>query len=74
MHTLSIAKGQDERQILEYLEPLVRDTGGRWSVTQSGKGIHADFHFKTFKQTWVQILELIDWVERDDTDTTTQPD
>lgn len=58
MHTFSIAKGQDEKEILKYLEPLVRDTGGRWSVTQSGKGIHADFHFKTFKQTWVSAIRL----------------
>ncbi|KAL8987589.1 MAG: hypothetical protein Q9177_003215 [Variospora cf. flavescens] len=57
MHTLSIAKGQDEKEILEYLEPLVRDTGGRWSIIQSGKGIHADFHFKSFKQTWVSAIQ-----------------
>lgn len=63
IHTLSIAKGQDEREIVESLQTLIRDTGGRWSVTQSGKGIHAEFHFKTFEHTWVSAILLFTFLQ-----------
>lgn len=54
---LSIAAGQNENEILKNLNPLLRDYGGgRWAIIPNGKGIHADFRFRTFKRTWVSSI------------------
>ncbi len=50
----NIAKGQEGKQILEALKPLLLDAGGRWLLTQDGKAIYARFSFKAgFGRTWV---------------------
>ena len=56
---VSIANGQSEKEILQELGPLLQEMGGRWSVVPNGKGIHADFHFKTFKKAWVSFSYLL---------------
>lgn len=53
IHTVSVAKGQNEAEIWKSLQPLLREAGGRWSVTDDRKGIHAVFQFKGFERTWV---------------------
>lgn len=30
-------------------------SGGRWRLTESGKGIERNFRFKGFKKTWVSV-------------------
>lgn len=50
--SLEIANGENEGEILQALKPLLYRSGGRWSVSPDGRGIQADFHFKTFRKTW----------------------
>lgn len=57
--SLSIARGQNEKEILQSLKPLLRDAGGRWSITSNGRGIQANFHFKTFRKTWVSYFPSV---------------
>jgi 4a-hydroxytetrahydrobiopterin dehydratase len=35
------------------LSPLLKAIGGKWVLTESGKGVERSFKFKTFKKTWV---------------------
>jgi hypothetical protein len=41
------------------IEPLLRASGGKWSLIESGKGVERSFKFKTFKKTWVRFLYLV---------------
>ena len=50
----SIAAGQDEKSVLDGLKPLLFESGGRWSMALSGKGVEADFQFRSFNQAWVR--------------------
>ncbi|PMD54216.1 transcriptional coactivator/pterin dehydratase [Hyaloscypha bicolor E] len=34
------------------LSPLLKANGGKWVLTESGKGVERSFKFKTFKKTW----------------------
>jgi hypothetical protein len=38
------------------LSPLLKANGGKWVLTESGKGVERSFKFKTFKKTWVCLL------------------
>lgn len=53
MDSIDIAEGQDKDRILQDLEPLLREGGGRWSLIPNRRGIEANFQFKTFGKTWV---------------------
>lgn len=54
MDSIEIAEGQDKDRVLQELEPLLREGGGRWSLIPNRRGIEADFQFKTFNLTWVR--------------------
>lgn len=45
---------------LQQLQPsvsaLLVDGGGRWTLSLNRKGLERQFHFKTFKMTWVRAL------------------
>lgn len=43
----------DPTQATKDLSPLLRGTGGKWGLIDSGKGVERSFKFKTFKKTWV---------------------
>lgn len=43
----------DPAQAAAELAPLLRGSGGRWTVIESGKGVERGFRFRTFKKTWV---------------------
>lgn len=45
--------GEDAKQMAEQLKPLLAENGGRWTLTEDGKGLERDVKFKTFKTTWV---------------------
>jgi len=34
------------------VQPLLRSSGGKWRLIDSGKGLERSFKFKTFKKTW----------------------
>jgi len=34
------------------LQPLLKTSGGKWTLIESGKGVERTFKFKTFKKTW----------------------
>ncbi|CZT04696.1 related to pterin-4-alpha-carbinolamine dehydratase [Rhynchosporium graminicola] len=36
----------------EELSPLLKSSGGKWTLIESGKGVERGFKFKTFKKTW----------------------
>jgi 4a-hydroxytetrahydrobiopterin dehydratase len=49
----NFSSNYDPEQGVKDLEPLLRGNGGKWSLTESGKGVERWFKFKTFKKTWV---------------------
>ncbi|XMA14945.1 hypothetical protein WAI453_007736 [Rhynchosporium graminicola] len=40
----------------EELSPLLKSSGGKWTLIESGKGVERGFKFKTFKKTWILSL------------------
>lgn len=47
------AQGEDEARLTRKLNVLLEERGGRWRLTEDGKGIERCFRFKTFDSAWV---------------------
>jgi len=51
---ISCSAGEDFAQVTRETTPLITsETGGRWQLTDDGKGLERGFRFKTFRATWV---------------------
>lgn len=53
--TPTLSEGYDPEQASRDLGSLLKINGGRWTLTDDGKGIERTFKFKTFKKTWVSV-------------------
>lgn len=47
------AQSEDEAHLARKLHVLLEESGGRWRMTEGGKGIERCFRFKTFDSAWV---------------------
>ncbi|PBP23996.1 PCD-like protein [Diplocarpon rosae] len=56
--TPAFSASYDPSQATRDLTPLLRANGGRWTLTENGKGVQRSFKFKTFKRTW-EFMNLI---------------
>ncbi|RDW61519.1 hypothetical protein BP5796_11411 [Coleophoma crateriformis] len=43
------------------LSPLLKENGGRWTLTSEGNGVERGFKFKGFKKCWVYNTTFIRW-------------
>ena len=49
------SEGEKGEQLQQTVDMLLTDGGGKWTLSQSGKGLERQLQFKTFKKTWVCI-------------------
>lgn len=53
------APGANVSALTARLTPLLRQSGGRWTLTADGMGLERSFRFKTFTKTWVRTLAFL---------------
>ncbi|GAB7355072.1 hypothetical protein MBLNU459_g5661t2 [Dothideomycetes sp. NU459] len=49
---IKCSAGEDEAKVSSQATALTGSGGGRWRLTDDGKGLERGFRFKTFKATW----------------------
>jgi hypothetical protein len=57
--TPAFSSHYDPEKAVKDIAPLLKENGGKWVLTQSGKGVERSFKFKTFKKTWVGLSSVI---------------